>query len=130
MMHVQKTFDFVADSRRLVRPDRQIVYANPYDSATWPPSEQLHDAETITVDRISQGKHGAPHRFIVKLGDTVNAYMGNDAYATCQVTAIDHDNQAACVADPEHNTRQWKPIGIFIPRARTNNASCDGRCSV
>ncbi|MAT67925.1 MAG: hypothetical protein CMJ58_00195 [Planctomycetaceae bacterium] len=112
----------------LVRPDRQIVYPDARTHYDWPPATELHDRDTITVDRIVDDIDGPAHRFVIKRGDTVEAYMANNKFHTGQVIGISHAEQKVRVAWSEDSDRGgWWNVGAIYPAAepepeRTANA--------
>ncbi|MAT70320.1 MAG: hypothetical protein CMJ58_12445 [Planctomycetaceae bacterium] len=100
----------------LVRPDRQIVYPDATTHYDWPPATELHDRDTITVDRISEDIDGPAHRFVVKRGDTVEAYMGHNRFHTGQVIGISHARGEVRVAWDDTLARGgWFKVGAIYP---------------
>ena len=102
----------------LVRPDRQIVYPDARTHYDWPPAEGLHDRDTITVDRVTDDIDGPAHRFVIKRGDTVEAYMAHDRFHTGRVIGISHAEQKVRVAWSEDSDRGgWWNVGAIYPAA-------------
>jgi len=100
----------------LVRPDRQIVYPDAPNHYHWPDAKLLHDHDTITVDRIVDDIDGPAHRFVIKRGDTVEAYMSHGKFHIGQVIGISHDNQQVRVAwDDTLKKGGWWPVGCIYP---------------
>lgn len=134
-MHIQKTLDFdtapaiqqepeqVATESSLpppplVRPDRQIVYEDAITHYDWPNAEQLHDRDTITVDRITDDIDGPAHRLVIKRGDTVEAYMGYNSFHTGEVMGISHAREEVRVAwDESLKKGGWFKVGCIYPAA-------------
>ncbi len=68
-----------------MRPDRQITFDGlPHNE--WP--EPNEDRDTITVDRIGEDIDGSSHRFIIRRGDTVEAFFRRDKTEIGQVVGI------------------------------------------
>ncbi|MAT72914.1 MAG: hypothetical protein CMJ58_25820 [Planctomycetaceae bacterium] len=137
-MHVQRTLDFDAPAAHrpesrpqpepeqvatdtslpppLVRPDRQIVYADARTHYDWHPAADLHDRDTITVDRVTDDIDGPAHRFIIKRGDTVEAYMGHNRFHVGEVIGISHARQEVRVAwDDTLKKGGWFKVGAIYP---------------
>lgn len=140
-MHQQRNFDFEATAKTppaqtephrepeqvaqdtslpppLVRPDRQLVYAD-CEPEFWPAADSLHDQETITVDRIHTDIDGPSHRFVIKRGDTVEAWFGGDNLHLRIVVAINHTRREARVEFALGATRQWLAVDCLYPAVPT-----------
>lgn len=102
----------------LIRPDRQIVYADSPNHFHWPDAKPLHDHDTITVDRITDDIDGPAHRFVIKRGDTVEAYMAHDNFHVGQVIGVSHARQEVRVAwDDTLEKGGWFHVGRIYPAA-------------
>lgn len=100
----------------LIRPDRQIVYPDASNHYHWPDAKLLHDHDTISVDRIVDDIDGPAHRFIIKRGDTVEAYMSHGTFHVGQVIGISHARQEVRVAwDETLNKGGWFHVGCIYP---------------
>jgi len=100
----------------LIRPDRQIVYPDAPNHFHWPDAKLLHDHDTITVDRITDDIDGPAHRFVIKRGDTVEAYMAHNNFHVGEVIGISHAKQEVRVA--WNNTLEkggWFHVGCIYP---------------
>ena len=107
--------DQVCKAPPLVRPDRQIVYADASTHFDWPDAKTLHDRDTITVDRISADIDGPAHRFAIKRGDTVEVYIGNNNLELGTVTGISHANEEVRVSFTEGSQGGWYNTGRIYP---------------
>lgn len=132
-MQYQKTlnFDAATDSQKeqlrvststslppppLVRPDRQIVYPDATTHFDWPNASELHDRDTLTVDRVVDDIDGPAHRFVIKRGDTVEAYIGNNRFHVGEVIGISHARGEVRVAWDDTLTRGgWYKVGAIYP---------------
>jgi hypothetical protein len=100
----------------LIRPDRQIVYPDAPNHYHWPDAKLLHDHDTITVDRITDDIDGPAHRFVIKRGDTVEAYMAHDNFHVGEVIGISHAKQEVRVAwDSTLKKGGWFHVGCIYP---------------
>ncbi|WP_419184821.1 methyltransferase [Botrimarina mediterranea] len=100
----------------LVRPDRQIVYQGATTHYDWPSAKELHDHDTITVDRVTDDIDGPAHRFLIKRGDTVEAYMSHDRFHVGEVIGISHARQEVRVAwDESLKKGGWFKVGAIYP---------------
>ena len=98
----------------LVRPDRQIVYD--CDHSEWPNPNELHDQDTITVDRIRADIDGPAHRFVIRRGDTVEAHLSPNHFHTGQVVGISHARNEVRVAwDESLQNGEWFHVGAIYP---------------
>lgn len=145
MMYQQRTLDFEAISSKetahvaettsepppadqgrqkpppLVRPDRQIVYPDAPNHFHWPDAKLLHDHDTITVDRITDDIDGPAHRFVIKRGDTIEAYMAHDNFHVGQIIGVSHARQEVRVAwDDTLEKGGWFHVGRIYPAAPTD----------
>ncbi|MCA9135684.1 MAG: hypothetical protein KDB00_02970 [Planctomycetales bacterium] len=84
----------------LIRPDRQISFPDAVTHFDWPAADSLHDRDTITVDRVSNEGGALPHRFIIKRGDTVDAWFSNSKIETGTVVGISHRRREVKVLFP------------------------------
>jgi hypothetical protein len=98
----------------LVRPDRQIVYAeeNPY---RWPDPATLHDHDTITVDRLTDDIDGQCHRFVIKRGDTVEVFFHAEKVELGKVVGVSHQNHEVRVRFSEGTEGLWFYKGMVYP---------------
>jgi len=103
-----------ASAPQLVRPDRQITYdaAPHYD---WPDPQELHDYDTITVDRVVADIDGPAHRFKICRGDTVEAFFSQSKTELGEVVGISHANSEVCVRFRENSDGIWFPVGTIYP---------------
>ena len=99
----------------LVRPDRQIVYADAATHYDWPDAKTLHDRDTITVDRITADIDGPAHRFVIKRGDTVEVYISNNNLELGTVTGISHAKEEVRVSFTEGSQGGWYNTGRIYP---------------
>lgn len=100
----------------LIRPDRQIVYPDAPNHYHWPDAKLLHDHDTITVDRITDDIDGPAHRFVIKRGDTVEAYMAHNNFHVGEVIGISHAKQEVRVAwDSTLKKGGWFHVGCIYP---------------
>lgn len=104
----------------LVRTDRQIVYEDAAGYEDWPPADSLHNHDTITVDRIHNDIDGPSHRFVIKRGDTVEAWFGKDNLQPGTVVGISHARREVCVvftegSNTEESSGQWFAVGAIYP---------------
>lgn len=100
----------------LVRPDRQLTYGG-LSHYEWPDAKPLHDRDTITVDRIRDDIDGPSHRFIIKRGDTVEAYFNKDCIKVGEVVGISHANNEVRVRFAEGTDGIWFYKGCIYPVA-------------
>lgn len=98
-----------------VRNDRQITYPNAVTHYDWPPAKELHDRDTISVERVSDNNGNVPHRFIIKRGDTVNAYFSNKKIETGKVTGISHARKEVRVSFGNDSKGIWFSAGAIYP---------------
>jgi len=98
----------------LVRPNRQITYGD-QPHYEWPDCKQLEDRDTITVDRITADIDGAAHRFVVRRGDTVEAYFRRDKQEIGEVVGISHAKQEVRVRFGDHGNGVWFAVGCIYP---------------
>lgn len=105
-----------ADFPPLVRPDRQLTYDGT-DSCEWPHDSTVHDANTISVDRLTTDIDGPPHRFLIRRGDRVEVYAAPNRFAIGEVVAIDHDREEVQVRFPESLQCYWFYKGQIYPVA-------------
>lgn len=100
----------------LLRPDRQIVYPDAPNHYHWPDAKLLHDHDTISVDRIVDDIDGPAHRFLIKRGDTVEAYMSHGKFHVGEVIGISHARQEVRVAwDQTLKKGGWFHVGCIYP---------------
>jgi hypothetical protein len=142
MMYQQRTLDFEGDDKEpqrlaeatskpppadqaadaalpLVRPDRQIVFPDAPNHYHWPDAKQLHDHDTISVDRIVDDCDGPAHRFVIKRGDTVKAYLSQGKFHVGEVLGISHARQEVRVAwDESREKGGWFHVGRIYPAAQ------------
>ena len=133
-MQQQKTFDFdakpaapeaehVETTTSLpppalpIRPDRQVVYPDAVSHYDWPSAEELHDRDTITVDRVIDSERDGPaHRFVIKRGDTVNTFLSSSGFLTGTVVGISHaENQVRVSHNGDPAKGQWWNVGSVYP---------------
>jgi len=112
--HVEQTTSLPPPPPPLVRPDRQITYDG-LPHYEWPDPKPLHDRDTITVDRIRLDIDGPSHRFVIKRGDTVEAFFSHDRIKIGHVTGISHANQEVRVAFSERSNGIWFNVGAIYP---------------
>ena len=106
----------------LVRPHRQIVYPDATTHYDWPPAAELHDRDTITVDRITDDIDGPAHRFVIKRGDKVEAYMGHNRFHAGEVIGVSHARQEVRVAwDETLKKGGWFKVGAIYPAAEAES---------
>ncbi|MAT68927.1 MAG: hypothetical protein CMJ58_05330 [Planctomycetaceae bacterium] len=99
-----------------VRPDRQLVYEDAPNHYHWPPASELCDRDTITVDRITDDIDGPAHRFVIKRGDTVEAYLGHNRFHVGEVIGISHARGEVRVAwDDTLKKGGWFNVGAIYP---------------
>lgn len=102
----------------LVRPDRQVIYEGAHSHFAWPDAKELHDRDTITVDRVTVDIDGPPHRFVIKRGDTVEAFLRHDKFLIGEVTGISHARSEVRVAsDTAGKGGVWFAVGAIYPHA-------------
>ena len=99
----------------LVRPDRQIVYeGGPLGVAT---GRELHDHDTITVDRIRNDIDGPSHRFLIRRGDTVEAWFATNNLQVGTVVGISHARREVAVRLGASENGIWFAVGAIYPVA-------------
>ncbi|MCA9242068.1 MAG: hypothetical protein KDA37_17780, partial [Planctomycetales bacterium] len=113
---VEANAEHLVDTSGLIRPDRQLVFRDAVTHYDWPDASELHDRDTITVDRISD-HDGPPHRFVIKRGDTVRAYMGKDRFHTGSVIGISHAETRVRVSWNSGDLKRggWFDVGAIYP---------------
>jgi hypothetical protein len=96
----------------LIRPDRQFTFdgAPHYD---WPQPEV--DRDTITVDRIRDDIDGPSHRFVVKRGDTIEAFFSRNRLEIGEVVGISHARHEVRVRFGQRGKGIWFAIGQIYP---------------
>lgn len=90
----------------LVRPDRQLTYDGS-DPCEWPHVSTVHDANTISVDRLTADIDGPPHRFLIRRGDQVEVHWAPDKFPIGIVVEIDHRREEVQVQFPGSSQRYW-----------------------
>lgn len=103
----------------LVRSDRQLTYDG-LSHEEWPDAALLHDQDTITVDRIVEDIDGPAHRFVIKRGDFVEAYLAPEKFQVGEVIGINHARQEVQVAcNDSLENGGWLNVGRIYPVAES-----------
>ncbi|QDV43902.1 hypothetical protein Enr13x_37620 [Stieleria neptunia] len=117
------------DAEGLIRPDRQITFPDARGHWEWPDPGEHHDRDTITVDRVSDLDGATPHRFVIKRGDTVNAWFSSKRTEPGKVVGISHANNQVRVQFPDaiRDTEGIEfHVGQIYPAAEPTPAKPDG----
>ena len=77
------------------------MYPETVSHTDWPDPAQLHDRDTITVDRIRDDIDGPSHRFVICRGDTVEVFFSPRRTDIGKVTGISHRNHEVRVSFQE-----------------------------
>lgn len=99
----------------LVRPDRQIVYADATTHFAWPNPNGLHNRHTITVDRITNDIDIPSHRFVICRGEAVEVFFKKDKREVGVVCGICHKKEEVCVLFGGCKNGIWFHKGQIYP---------------